>query len=161
MRMNGKVVIFLLCIVMVLSFNAIVVDAKITLSGLVIREKCDLSAVESGMDQIMTNVNANPQYTKFIEDSDYKTVKLVVDKTNDYYFQYNKDTKQVERVTSAQEDFTIKVKCRQINKVIEDYNSDSPKLNRAILNRVPQKIKSDILTQCFATPWCVNKLLGK
>jgi hypothetical protein len=159
--MNSKVVILLLCIVMILAFDAMVVNAQITLNGLSIGEKCDLPAVESGMDQIMANVNANPQYTKFIGDSDYKTIKLVVDKTNDYYFQYNNDTKQVERVGSAQEDFTIKARCKQITKVIKDYNSDKPKLNREILNRIPQKVKSDILTQCFATPWCVNKLLGK
>jgi hypothetical protein len=157
MRMKSKIIILLLCITMILSFNAMIVDARLTLGN-----QCDLSVVENGMNKIMGDINANSQYTDFIANSSYKVVKLTIDKKNDYYFMYNKDTKKVEQSSSAiQEDFTIKVTCKQMTKVVKDYNSESPKFNRAILNRIPMKVKSNILNECFETPWCVNRLLGK
>jgi hypothetical protein len=155
--MKKRIITLMLCFVLVFAMAG-AVEAKITLSG----NKCDLNVIDAEISNVLSHVNSNTQYTEFIANSNYSAVKLIIDKKNASYFIYNKDTKQVEQADSTiKENFTVKVTCKQMMKIIKDYNSDSLKLNRAILNRIPMKVKSNILKQCFDTGWCINKLLGK
>lgn len=156
--MNSKVIILLLCITMILSLNAMIVDAKVKVE---LKEECDYSAISAGTSNLIDELNSNAQYLDFIAKSDYHAVKLVIDKTNTEYFVYDTTDGKVKQVDSAKEDFTIKVTCRQINNIVQAYDTQSSRFNRMILNRVPMKAKSAMFTQCFGTDWCKNKILGK
>ena len=128
----------ILCFAMVFATMAFV-EGKVNVD---IKEKCDFTAINSGIDSLLAELNSNAQYTDFIANSKYSAVELVVGKTNAYYFIYDKSDGKVKQVENAQADFTMKATCKQ-------------------MNRVPQKVKSDILTQCFKTDWCMNRILGK
>lgn len=152
----------ILCFALVFATIALV-EGKVKVE---IKEQCDFTAINAGINDVIKELNSNSDYTDFIANSGYNAVKLVVGKVNVYYFIYDAETKQVGEVSSAQEDFTIKATCKQMNKIVDAYNSDNPKINsikfnRMILNRIPMKVKSKLIDQCFKTPWCLNRILGK
>jgi hypothetical protein len=151
--MKNSTITLMICLTLVLAMTSLV-EAKRT-------NKCDFNVIDTGMDNLLNKINSNTNYTDFIANSNYSAVKVVIDKKNIYYFVYDNKTNKAKKVEYAQENFTIKATCKQIEKVIKDSGSDSPKLNRAILNRIPMKVKSNLVGQCFKTEWCMNKILGK
>lgn len=160
--MKSKIIALMICFALVFAMTALV-EGKVNVD---VKEKCDFSTITAGISSLIGELNSNPQYTEFIAKSGYSAVELIVGKTNVYYFIYDKTDGEVKQVDSANADFTMKATCRQINRIAYFYNSDNPKvnsikLNRMILNIIPQKVKDVILKQCFDTPWCMNRILGK
>jgi hypothetical protein len=151
--MKNNIITLMICLTLVFAMASLV-DAKII-------NKCDFNTIDTGINNLLNKINSNTNYTDFIANSNYSAVKVVIDRTHTYYFIYDSEAKQAKQVEGAQENFTIKATCKQIEKVIKDSSSDSPKLNRAILNRIPMKVKSNLIGQCFKTEWCTNKILGK
>jgi hypothetical protein len=150
--MKRGIVAFILCFVIVFSLTS--VDAK-WFNKNSDKEKCDISFIDSGMDEALGVVNSNPKYLEFINQSKYDAVKLIMDKTVYYFVYENGEVKQVE---SAEEDFSIKVNCNHINKIINAYNSQDPKLKKMILNRIPIMVKINLVGQCMDTEWCKNEV---
>jgi hypothetical protein len=158
-----KVITLVLFFALIFAMTALI-EAKVV--NVDIKEKCDFTSIDTGISSLISELNSNITYTDFISNSGYSAVELIVGKVNTYYFIYDKADGTVKKADSANADFTVKMTCRQMNNIIYAYNSDNPKINgikfnRMVLNRIPMKVKSDLLNQCFKTPWCMNRILGK
>lgn len=154
--MKNKTIVFALCFILVFASIAFV-EAGLFNRNKEAKEKCDLSVLEAKIPTLLTEVNSDQKYLDFISQSGYDAVKLVAgDKT--YYFIYeNNEVKQAESVEDT--DFTVKINCNRINKIIESYNNNDSKHIRMIINQIPGRVKIKLFKQCMATEWCKNEIL--
>ncbi len=146
--MSKKTVALMLCFILAFALVGIVESKKT-------KEKCELGSIESGIAEVLNEVNSNPQYLEFIENSKYDSVRVVIDK-KEYYFVYeNNEVKQAE---SAEEDFSIKINCNEMNRLIKAYENEDPKLKRKIISQIPGRVKVNLFRQCMNTEWCKNQV---
>lgn len=121
------------------------------------KEKCDLSAMEALVPDALAKVNgADQKYLDFIAQSKYDAVRIIAG-GNVYFFVY--ENNEVKQVQTAEQDFTIKASCKKVNKIMDAYNSENPKLVKMIIGEIPGRVKVNILKQCMATEWCKNEIL--
>jgi hypothetical protein len=151
--MKSKIFAFILSFILI--FSLITVNAELFNKN---KENCDLSELEAEIPGALDELNSNPKYIEFISQSDYDAVKINAG-GNIYYFAYEDNI--VKQVESAEEDFTIKINCNRINKIINAYNSNDSKYIKMIIHQIPGRVKVNLINQCMKTEWCKAELLGE
>jgi len=146
--MNKKILTFLLCFALCFSLIGIVEAKKV-------KEKCDHEFVASGISELLTKINSNPDYVDFIRNSEYSSVKAVIG-GRDYYFLYSDGA--VKQVEVANNDFTIRLNCKELEVIIKAYETQDPKFKKKIIKQLPFRVKVSLFNQCMHYDWCKEKV---
>lgn len=144
-----KIISIILCFALVFALVGIV-DAKKE-----VKETCDTSFMDPLIIQGLSEINSNPQYLEFIENSKYSVVKILVDK-REYYFVYEEGA--VKQTQNAEEDFSVKINCNQMKKLVEAYNNQDSNLIKMVVKQIPLRVKVNLARQCMKTEWCKNQI---
>lgn len=110
--------------------------------------------VSYGLENMIKIVNDNPQYLSFINESEYKSVKLSIDE-KDYYFVY--ENTSIKIVNSSKENFKIKINYGDFEKLMKTKNTRE--YAKYMLSKIPFGVKLNIFFQCLRTDWCRKKIL--
>jgi hypothetical protein len=146
-----KILAFILCFVLVFALAG-VLEAKTDYKN---QPQCDMEVIDSKISGLLNEINSNTQYLEFIGDSEYDSVKAVLNKKS-YYFIYADN--QVKQVEVANQDFTIKLNCNELNRLIQNYEDKDPKFKKRAISQIPLGVKINLINQCMSTKWCKEQV---
>ncbi len=154
--MNKRVIVLILVGVFIIGLWSFV-EAKST------KTTCDMTHAEELINLGLDKINSYTQYLDFIAQSRYKSFRVVIDKgEKEYYFEYNTDENIVERPARANYDFSVKMNCNQMNKLIQAYDEKNVwAFERMTLGHIPILVKINLFRECMNTEWCRNEIIGK
>jgi hypothetical protein len=154
--MKNKILVIILCLVFAFALISFAEAKRVNTD----KGACNLTLIDSKITNGLTKLNANQKYLDFIAQSNYDAVRIIIDKQN-YYFIYNNETWKAEQVSTAQQDFTVKLSCNNVKKIMDAYNSNNPKFMSMAASKLPVRVRMHLFNQCMKTPWCKEQVFGK
>ena len=119
-------------------------------------EVVDQAYIESSIQKFIDKANKEEKYLKFIADSEYDSMELIIAKQR-YYIEYDSEKKKVMQTEEKETDFTMKISARKFNKVMVLYKEGKIKeAAMKVVGEIPRRVKISLFKQCMNTEWCKN-----
>jgi len=161
MKKRAKILLIVIIIVAVLMallyLASVLMEINMTgnsISSLFKKESVDKQFLDTLITGLVNSVNEQEKYLEFIEESEYDSMELIIDK-NVYYLEYNHESEEVVETGEKECDFAMKISARKFNKALEKYQQgDVEGAAMKVVGEIPRRVKFNLFEQCLNTPWC-------
>ncbi|KHO53799.1 MAG: hypothetical protein QT05_C0001G0021 [archaeon GW2011_AR13] len=104
------------------------------------------------VNNLTEKINNDNNYLDFISSSKYNSVKLIAGEEV-YYLEFNKG--ELKSVVEMKTDVTIEFTNEEFEEFMNAYEEeDVGELKNIILDKLPFRVKLNVLFQCMRTSWC-------
>ena len=104
------------------------------------------------VNNLTEKINNDNNYLDFISSSKYNSVKLIAGEEV-YYLEFNKG--ELKSVVEMKTDVTIEFTNEEFGEFMNAYEEeDVGELKNIILDKLPFRVKLNVLFQCMRTSWC-------
>ena len=113
--------------------------------------------VNGYIDKVVNKINNKQRYIDFINQSEYRTAKVTIEKM-DYYFTFNGS--KVSRVDKRDYDAMVKISYKDFKEGAElQKQGNKFKLKYLAIKVIPLKLQWKLLKQCLRTEWCRREVV--